>query len=286
MKRWTILEVLDWTRGYFEERGLENPRLDAEVILSYALDTPRVMLYARHDQPLSEAERDKIRPLVARRAKHEPVAYITGERGFWSFELEVSPATLIPRPDTETLVERALSQLPADAAGPVADVGTGTGCVALALLSERKQLELYATDISAPALAVAQKNADKLGLQDRLQILQGDLLEPVPEDRPLALVTANLPYIPSADMAGLMPDVRDFEPQLALDGGPGGLVLIDRLIPQAAARLAPGGWLLLEAGDGQLEAVGARLREAGFVDVRLSEDGAGLLRVAEGRRPS
>lgn len=286
MKRWTILEVLDWTRGYFEERGLENPRLDAEVILSYALDTPRVMLYARHDQPLSEAERDKIRPLVARRAKHEPVAYITGERGFWSFELEVSPATLIPRPDTETLVERALSQLPADAAGPVADVGTGTGCVALALLSERKQLELYATDISAPALAVAQKNADKLGLQDRLQLLQGDLLEPVPEDRPLALVTANLPYIPSADMAGLMPDVRDFEPQLALDGGPGGLVLIDRLIPQAAARLAPGGWLLLEAGDGQLEAVGARLREAGFVDVRLSEDGAGLLRVAEGRRPS
>lgn len=286
MKRWTILEVLDWTRGYFEERGLENPRLDAEVILSYALDTPRVMLYARHDQPLSEAERDKIRPLVARRAKHEPVAYITGERGFWTFELEVSPATLIPRPDTETLVERALSQLPADAAGPVADVGTGSGCVALALLSERKLLELYATDVSEQALAVAQKNADKLGLQDRLQLLQGDLLEPVPEERPLALVTANLPYIPSADMAGLMPDVRDFEPQLALDGGPGGLVLIDRLIPQAAARLAPGGWLLFEAGDGQLEAVGARLREAGFEDVRLSEDGADLLRVAEGRRPS
>ena len=163
-KRWTILEVLDWTRGHFEAKGIGSARLDAEIIIAHALNLQRVMLYARFDQPLKPDELTAIREMVARRAKHEPMAHLLGKREFWSLDLEVTADTLIPRPDTETLVELALEKMAADAG--FVDVGTGSGCIALALASERKEAPGYATDVSEAALTVARRNAESLELNE------------------------------------------------------------------------------------------------------------------------
>ncbi|MFO0728576.1 MAG: peptide chain release factor N(5)-glutamine methyltransferase [Myxococcota bacterium] len=278
-ERWTILKVLDTSRELFEKRGVEGARLDAEVLIAHALKQQRVMLYARHDQPLLPEELDRIRALVKRRANGEPVAYILGNREFYSLELEVSPAVLIPRPDTETLVEVALARLGKDAAAPkILDVGTGSGAVALALAKERPDAEVSATDVSAAALAVATKNAARLGLAVRFT--EGDLLASLPG--PFQLIAANLPYIPSADLRGLMREVRDHEPALALDGGPDGLRLIARLIAEAPTVLAPAGAIALEAGFDQLDAVAALLGAAGFDDVKIHKDYGGQPRVASG----
>jgi release factor glutamine methyltransferase len=281
-KTWTILQVLDWTRAHFEQKGLAAPRLDAEVLIAHALGLARVMLYAKFDQPLLPHELESIRGLVARRARGEPVAYLTGRREFWSLDLAVTADTLIPRPDTETLVEVALEALPASGEPVVVDVGTGTGAIALALATERKAARVYATDVSEAALAVARGNAERLGLA-RVTFVQGDLLDALPPDAgPIDLLVSNLPYIPSADIAHLMPDVRLFEPRLALDGGPDGLDLVRRLLRQLAGRLAPGARVVLEAGHDQLDAVAALLREAGAAEATITRDPGGHPRVAAG----
>jgi release factor glutamine methyltransferase len=285
---WTILKVLDWTRKWFAERQIEPARLEAEVLIASALGLTRVMLYAHFDRPLDDAERDRIRGLVRRRATGEPVAYLVGEREFWSLDFEVGPGVLVPRPDTETLVEEALVELDAidAAAGRIADVGTGSGCVAIALAHERKQLTVFALDRSPEALAIAGRNVARHGLEDRVRLRPSDLLAGLPEEaRPLDLVVANLPYIPTGDLAGLPRDVRDFEPRLALDGGPDGLALVRRLVAEARSALRPGGAIALEAGFDQLDRVSAILGEAGYVDVRVRRDYGGQPRVACGRWP-
>jgi release factor glutamine methyltransferase len=282
---WTILRVLDWTREFFQKRGIDSARLDAEVLLSHALGIPRVMLYARFDQPLAGEELAKIRALVARRGRREPIAQIVGGREFWSLDFEVSKDVLTPRPDTELLVEVSLERLKTARieAPRIVDVGTGSGCVAIALAKELPAATVYAVDRASEALQIARRNAAKNAVQVRF--LEGDLvLGQAAELRPLDLIAANLPYIRSGDLAGLMAEVRDFEPAIALDGGADGLDLIRRLVGEAPALLAKGGAIALEAGSDQLGQVAALLEAAGFVDVAVRRDYGGLDRVASGRR--
>ncbi len=278
---WTILRVLDATRDWFAKRGIESARLDAELILARALGVSRLMLYARFDQPVNEEERAAVRALMQRRGKREPIAYILGEREFWSLDLKVDARVLIPRPDTEVLVEVAVERVkagPAPAATRVVDVGTGSGAVALALARELPGASVLALDVSPGALEVAGANAERLGLAERVRCAPGDLL--ASQDGPFDLVVANLPYIRGGDIAGLDDDVRLHEPHLALDGGPDGLDLIRRLADQATTRLAPGGAIALEAGFDQLDQVAAILGEAGFADVTVRRDYGGQPRVA------
>ncbi len=273
---WTILRVLNSSRELFEKRGVDSPRLDAEVLMASALSVERVMLYARYDQPLLPAELEKIRSLVKRRANGEPVAYILGEREFYSLPLHVSNKVLIPRPDTETLVEVALERLATIKDPRILDVGTGSGAIALALKKERPDAVVTASDVSSEALAVARQNAARLGLE--LRCLESDLLASI--DGPYELVVANLPYIPSAQLPSLMREVKNHEPALALDGGPDGLALIRRLIADLPRVMAPGGIVALEAGHDQLEAVAALLGEASLVEIRVKKDYGGQPRVA------
>ncbi len=278
-KRWTILEVLDWTRGHFENKGLDNPRLDAEILIAHALDTQRVMLYARYDQQLQPDELTTIRELVKRRANFEPVAYLLGNREFWSLDLKVTPATLIPRPDTEVLVQATLNFIKDRDSAVIVDVGTGSGCVALALASERKEDRVIATDISEDAIKVAQENADALNLSEQLVFLHGSLLEPVDRMVRADAIVANLPYIPSGECEKLMPDVRDHEPRSALDGGEDGLDLIRQLILQAPLYLQVGGLLALEAGAEQVPHLEELLPSGVWNQAEIHEDIAGRPRV-------
>lgn len=395
---WTVRRVLQWTQQRFTARGLGSPRLDAELLLGHSLGWPRVKLYTNYDQPLAADELGRYRELIRRRLGGEPVAYLTGEKEFYSLNLQVTDAVLIPRPETELLVEVALAMLPpppggepaeaepelpddiqadiqpdiqpelqadiqpapqqvpaepgvaltvhyedpapepaddpkstseadesavavhlpegsARAAAPavaprrgrqknqadasraapaaahpggepaivvVADVGTGSGAVALALKHSRPELRVQAIDQCAAALQVAAQNAERLKLP--IEFFHGDLLTPLPPPLRLDLITANLPYIPSADIAALAPEVHA-EPPAALDGGPDGLDVIRRLIAMAPRRLRPGGALLLEIGAGQHQAVEALLQAAGFTQIKSHRDLAQIERVVSGRLP-
>lgn len=281
---WTILKVLDSTRAWFEKRGLESPRLDAEVLIADALGLPRVMLYAHFDRPLGEAELAQIRERVRRRGSREPVAYITRTREFWSLPLEVDSNVLIPRPDTESLVEVALELARASGSRKLADVGTGSGCIALALAQELPEASVTAFDVSAAALAVARRNAERHGLAERVSFAESDLLQNAGEAR-FELIAANLPYVTELEHATLAPDVKDHEPKLALVGGPDGLGPIRRLIDQAPGHLDPGGHLVLEAGATQLGEVAKLLEARGFRDVRVEKDYGELDRVASATWP-
>lgn len=278
---WTIGKVLGWTRGYFTDKGLDNPRFDAELLVAHALDLTRLQLYTEHDKPLRQRELTAIRGLVQRRGRHEPAAYITGERGFWSLDLRVDGRVLIPRPETELLVEKALKFVKARPQAKVVDVGTGSGCIALALASERPDLQIVAVDASPDALDVALANRDALKLE--VELRQSDLLSAV--EGPVDLIVSNPPYIASAEVDRLMPDVREFEPRMALDGGPDGLVLIRQLIDQAAARLEAGGGLMFEIGFDQGPAALELMQTHGaFTDCALHQDLAGHDRVVAGVR--
>lgn len=340
---WTIGRVLRWTQERFAARGISSPRLDAELLLSSTLGRTRVALYTHFDQPLQKDELARFRVAIQKRLAGTPVAYLIGEKEFYGLPLRVTEATLIPRPETELLVELALGLLPKAAAPPqsvseesapelqigqaepgvelhiaydepapeleaeaeapaaapatpaapaapsdapplatVADIGTGSGAVALAVAHQRRDIQVIAIDASADALAVATENAQKLGL--KVDFRHGDLLAPLARGEQLDLIVANLPYIPTAEIAGLSPEVRS-EPRSALDGGPDGLDPIRRLVTQSPRHLRPGGWLALELGQGQAAAVEELLRRAGFVDVRSEADLARIPRVVLGRRP-
>jgi len=283
---WTILEVVRWTTGRFERQGIPSARLDAELLAARAFGRSRIELYVHFDQPLAERELAEYRGLVERRLAGESVAYVLGRKEFWSLDLEVSPAVLVPRPDTETLVEQALALLRehpgADARARVADVGTGSGAVALALKRERPGDEIAGTDLSADALAVARGNAARLELE--LTLVAGDLLDPLAGLPAFDLVVSNPPYIPTGELDGLAPEVRR-EPRLALDGGPDGLDIVRRLATLAPAALAPGGALAIEIGAGQAAAVLAILGALGYTDLGTRRDLGGIERVVFGRRP-
>jgi len=277
---WTVLKVLEWTAGHLQQKGVDSPRLDAELLLAEVLQLDRVGLYLNYDRPLQAEELAAYRERVRRRAGREPLQYILGHCEFWSLPLTVSPAVLVPRADTEVLVEEALKRCPER--GRVLDVGTGSGAIALALASEKPQLQVAGLDASDAALAVARENAAALGLAGRVAMVQGDLFA-LP-DGPWELLVSNPPYIPTAELAGLMPEVRDFEPRGALDGGADGLDCYRALAGQAATLLVPGGWLLVEVGQGQADAVAALFAAAGLMEIAVRNDYAGIPRVVSARK--
>jgi release factor glutamine methyltransferase len=277
-----LVEVLAVTTEHFRAQGIPSPRLDAELLLAHALGLSRIKLYLEFDRPLSEEELATLRPLVRRRAAREPLAWVLGSKGFHAHDFAVGPGTLVPRPDTETLVELALAWIPEDE-DPVyvADVGSGTGCIGLSVAAARPGVRLFALDLSDVALATTRKNVEALGLGARVAVLRSDLLAGVPTGRPIDWVLSNPPYIPSGDIDGLAPEVSRHEPRLALDGGVDGLEVYRRLIPQAASRARKG--VILEIGQGQQAAVGAMLEAAGL-EVETREDLAGIVRVVAGRK--
>lgn len=289
--RWTVRELLSWTSERFAELGIDEPRVDAEHLLAHALGCSRMQLYLQHDRLLDESARAGFRELVKRRLAREPVAYIEGSKGFHALDLDlrVDRRALIPRPETEHLVDWLLETLrpPPAPLMQVLDVGTGSGAIALAIARARYEARVTAVDASPDALALAHENAERLGLTDRIELVRGDLLDAI-TDPPggWAAIAANLPYIPSADVDRLAPEVRVHEPRAALDGGPDGLRFIRRLITQVAERecLAPDAWLFLEVGIGQAEMVEPLLRAAGFVEVGSRQDYARIPRIVAGRR--
>jgi len=279
---WTIRRVLDWTAADLGRRGVSAPRLDAEVLLAHALGSSRLALFLDMDRPLSDAERTAYRRLVERRRAREPLAYITGEREFWSRPIGVDPRVLVPRPETETLVAEALALVRGSGAALVVDVGTGSGCVAIAIASEAPAVHVAAVDLSPDAASLASRNAAANGVAAQVHALVGDLLGPV--RGPVDLVVSNPPYIPSSAIDRLEPEVARFEPRLALDGGPDGLDVYRRLIPAAAEVLAAGGALALEVGhDEQADQV-AGLVEHPLAVERVARDHAGTARVVVARR--
>ena len=278
---WTILKVLKWTTGYLAERGIEGGRLDAELLLTDLLDLDRVGLYLNFDRPLSAEELGRYRERVARRARREPLQYILGRAEFWSLPFRVSPAVLVPRPETEVLVEEALLRTAPNA--NILDIGTGSGAIAVALAHELPEARITGIDISPEALAIAAENVRANGVAERVDLQLADLNQLT--TGPFDIVVANPPYIADGDLAGLMPEVRDFEPTLALKGGPDGLDSYRALARQAVELLVPGGWLLLEVGIAQAEAVRDLLATVGLMEIFSRDDYAGVPRVIGGRRP-
>jgi release factor glutamine methyltransferase len=258
---WTILSLLKWATGYFTSYGIDSPRVTAEILLATLLKLKRIDLYLRYDQPLLKIELSEFKSLIKRRVNREPVAYIIGKKDFWSLDLEVNPNVLIPRPDTETLVEAALNCLgpvdsPLDSDRRVLELGTGSGAIVLALASERPAYRYVATDISLKAIDIARRNARRHQLASAVLFVAGNWLDPFsPRDPVFDMILSNPPYIPSEDIAGLQPEVNRFEPLLALDGQSDGLHAIRQIIFSAHPLLKPQGVLLFEMGFNQKEAV-------------------------------
>lgn len=282
---WTIARVLDWTRQDFAARGLPSPRLEAELLIAATLGLRRVELYTRFDQPLKDGELTAVRALIARRRRNEPIAYILGAREFYGRTFSVNTSVLIPRPETEDVVEAALGALPApvDAATvSVLDLCTGSGAIAVTLACERKDARVDATEISPDAVAVARGNAEKLAVAERVTVHHGSLYEPIGAET-YALVVSNPPYIASGDLAGLMPDVRDFEPRIALDGGPRGDSILAPVIQHAREHLREGGVLVVEIGADQGDRARELAKRAGFTCVDVRRDLSGRERILVAR---
>jgi release factor glutamine methyltransferase len=284
-EEWTVRRVLDWTTAHLKQHGSETPRLDAEILLAHARGCRRIELYTRFDEPLSEAERAVMRELAKRRAKSEPVAYLVGHREFFSLDFRVTPDVLIPRPDTETLVLELL-----DAARPldsprILDLGTGSGCIAVAAGVNLPTARVTATDVSEAALVVARQNAEAHAVTDRIRFLQGDLFAALAADERFEVIASNAPYIADSERETLQNDVRRYEPHQALFAGPNGTEILFRIIDGAAARLAPAGSLLLEISPEQASAVRERIESSGHYEgVRVVKDAAVLLRVVCARK--
>lgn len=281
---WTIRKVLAWTAPHFEKKGIDAPRLTAEILLAHVLKVDRVRLYVDHDRPLNADELATFRALISRRLSGEPTQYLTGSREFYGRAFRVDARVLIPRPETELLVEMALDGLPKDAPSRVVDLCTGSGCIAVTIAAERPLASVWATDLSPDACAVAKENAERLDVAARVTVLAGDLFAPLPADARFDLVVSNPPYIASAQIPGLQTEVQK-EPHLALNGGLDGLVLIRRIIGDARGRLNPGGLLAMEIGEDQGEAVRALLESAGYTQVRIEPDLERRERLAFGTQP-
>jgi release factor glutamine methyltransferase len=283
-ENWTVRKILTWTTQHFEKRGVDAPRLTTEVLLAHALKTTRVRLYVDLDRPLEKTELATFRALIERRMAGEPTQYLTGVREFYNRPFKVDPRVLIPRPETELLVEAALHKLPKDGPGLALDVCTGSGCIAISLAAERPQATVVATDLSEDACALARENAQALGVAERLTVLQGNLYAPLPLDARFDVVASNPPYIATAEIPTLSAEVRR-EPHMALDGGPDGLVLIRKVIAGARRVLKPGGLLAMEIGETQGDAVKALLQAAGYADARVEKDLERRDRLAFGTQP-
>lgn len=284
---WTIARLLTWTTDFFHEHGIESPRLDAEVLLSAVLGRDRMYLYVHFDEPLEPDELARFRAYVKERAAHVPLAYVLGRREFMGLDFRVTRDTLIPRPDTEVLVQCALDFLRARTDGGaddlrIADIGTGTGAIALSVIHYTEGACADVVDISPAAAAVARENAEKLGLTERLDVHVGDLIVPL-AGRSYDMLLSNPPYIPSADIAELMPEVCRYEPHLALDGGADGLDIYRRLMADAPTLLKDGGAIAVEVGMDEAKAVAElAIAHPRIVRTEMLKDLAGIERVVVG----
>jgi release factor glutamine methyltransferase len=247
---WTVGRLLTWTIEYLGKHGAENPRLDAEVLLAHARGSRRIDLYAAYGEVADEKTRSEFRELVRRRAAGTPVAYLVGHREFYSLDFEVTPDVLIPRPETEHLViallDHVKGQATSGATHEIADVGTGSGIIAVCAAKYLPRSHVTAIDISPAALAVARRNAERHGVAHRIEFVESNLFMNVPADRPFDYILSNPPYVSTSEMAELAKDVREHEPMAALDAGERGTSVIVPLVEQSAARLKPGGALLIE----------------------------------------
>ncbi len=282
---WTVQKAILWATDDFQKKGFETPRLEAELLLGAILNLDRVRLIVQAMQPLTETELADFREAIVRRRRGEPIAYILGHREFFGRRFAVDERVLIPRPDTEILVETALEKTKHRALyGRALDLCTGSGCVAVSFAKARPTWKVTATDVSEDALAVARKNALAHGTIWSLRFLSGDLFEPVAGER-FEMILSNPPYIPEAEVAELDTGVKDFEPVLALSGGTDGLDFYPRLAQGARAALVPGGVLAVEVGAGQAPDVEHAFQAAGFVETERFKDYGGHERVVCGRAP-
>jgi release factor glutamine methyltransferase len=285
MPQLTIRESLLWAGKQLAEAGCETPVLDAELLAAHALGVERSRLIIAREHLLSDEQQARFQQLVARRCRREPLPYILEEWEFFSLKFTVSPAVLIPRPETETLVETCLERLSGKENIVGLDVGCGSGAIAISLAASFPAVKLFATESSPVAIETAKQNCQRHNLSDRITFLSGDLLAPlenIAARESLDFIAANLPYIPSKVIDTLSPEVRDWEPRAALDGGPDGLDIIRRLITEAPQWLKAGGFLTLEISPEQAEEVKAILAAAGFSQSEMIPDLAGQIRVAVG----
>lgn len=277
MSDWTIQKLLTWITDYLTQRTVDAPRLSAELLLSSVLGLKRIELYTQYNQPVTQERLEQLRGLVKRAGLHEPVVYLVGKTEFYSMEFEVTPDCLIPRPETELLVQRAIEFL-RRRSGPqqVCDLCTGCGVIAVAIAGNVPDAKVVATDLSAAALSVAARNVAKHELQDRVELLQGDLFEPVIPQldvTPFDLIACNPPYVSTVEYEALEKNVKDYEPRLALHAGDDGLDVYRRLCEQVGQFLKPGGILLLEIGYTQGPAVRELLERANaFAEIRVEKD--------------
>lgn len=280
----TVRDVLRRATDELGPAGVDTPRLDAQLLLAWVLKCRREDLAREPERPLTDRETLIVTKAVALRAARRPLPYITGEQWFYGRSFKINRAVLIPRPETELLVTTALGHLHSVPAPRLGDIGTGSGVLAVTLACERPEARVWATDLSADALTLARKNVVRHGIVDRVTLLQGDLLAALPPDIRVDVIVSNPPYVREDEMPGLQPEVRDYEPTLALSGAPGavgadGTGLHRRLLRDAPAHLAPGGRLLLEVGQGQAETVADHARSRGWASVTVLNDDAGIGRV-------
>ena len=281
---WTVGKIIDWTTAHLRKHGSESPRLEAEILLAHARKCPRIQLYVQYNELLTDDQRSLMRDLVRRRALAEPVAYLVGHREFFALDFFVTPDVLVPRPETETLVLQLIAAAKSLSNPRILDVGTGSGCIAIAAAVNVPGAIVTATDISARAIDVARENARRHNVADRVRILEGDLFAPLPRDDQFEIVVSNPPYVADGEMETLPADIRLHEPHLALRAGRDGLDVITPLIAEAPSRLAPGGLLLIEIAPEQALAVTALVTATGkFEPARTIKDSAGSERVVMAR---
>jgi len=284
-KIWTIGSLVKWATDDFRARGIENPRLDAEVLVAHALGIDRTRVIIEAMRPLDPAELALLRDLVKRRRSREPIAYLRGEREFYGRTFHVDSRVLIPRPDTEALVEVALARTThVSLSMRQLDLCTGSGCVAITMARQRPTANVLASDVSPGALAVARENAYRLGAYN-VAFVESDLFANIPATSRFDVITANPPYIATGEIEGLMPDVRDFEPRMALDGGADGLDLVRRIVDGAPAFLDAEGVLAMEIGAGEAAPTRALFEAKGYRDIAVDRDYGKIERVVSGVRP-
>lgn len=284
---WTIGRLLNWTTGYLREHGSESPRLDTEVLLAHALDCERIALYAQFSDSPSDAARETFRELVRKRSQGEPVAYLVRHKEFFSLDFEVGPAVLIPRPDSEFVVLEFLRIAKSLPQVTAVDVGTGSGNLAIAAAHQHAASRFWAIDGSAEALEFARRNAARHGVADRIEFVEGNLFAPLPPGLQVDCILSNPPYIPTSEIPNLAVGVREYEPHLALDGGPTGLEVVAGIVAQADGFLKPGGQLILEIGAPQEAAVRKLIEDRGGYELLATiRDYAGHARVISASRNS
>lgn len=281
----SVRDILKKAEDYLADKGVDAPRLSAQLLLASVLELDRLGLVLAMDRPLTPGELDRFRPLVARRGRGEPVAYLLGEREFYGLDFSVTPATLIPRPETEGLVDRALALFPDGNLAAFADLGTGSGCLAVTLAVRFPTAVGLALDASAAALDIARQNAERHHVAGRLTFVQADFAALPAHPGGYALIVSNPPYVSRDEYEACSGEVRDFEPESALVPGDSGLEAVPVVARAALAALAPGGTLLVEIGWKQGAAAAAILTDSGFADVGVRKDLAGCDRVVEGRKP-